>query len=188
MNLQNLRDAVDGLGYDVLGWMHPELRGGKQITIDWFLNRPSDALFVAGAYICLVLIGAMTTVGKRKSAPSEKRILREPIILLQILYDIGQLLLCKYMIQLAYREYKEQSYRPICNRFDPSRPGLATATHIFYLSKVFDFFDTFFIIARGKSRQLSFLHCYHHTTIFLFYWINSNVGYDGDQYLPIIAK
>eukprot|EP00923_Selenidium_pygospionis_P031900 GHVN01056381.1.p1 GENE.GHVN01056381.1~~GHVN01056381.1.p1 ORF type:complete len:133 (+),score=6.94 GHVN01056381.1:80-478(+) len=131
MSVQHLRDAVDGLGYDVLGWMHPELRGGKQITIDWFLNRPSDALCVAGAYIFLALIGKsqVTTNGKRKSAPSVKgsflkRILREPIILLQILYDIGQLLLCKYMIQLAYREYKEQSYRPICNRFDPSRPGI----------------------------------------------------------------
>ena len=36
-----------------------------------------------------------------------------------------------------------------------------------------------------KWRQLSFLHVYHHTTIFLFYWLNVNVLYDGDIYLTI---
>jgi hypothetical protein len=29
--------------------------------------------------------------------------------------------------------------------------------------------------------QLSFLHVYHHLTIFMFYWINCNIGYDGDM-------
>lgn len=39
--------------------------------------------------------------------------------------------------------------------------------HIFYLSKVLDFADTVFIVVRRKWRQLSFLHLYHHTSIFL---------------------
>jgi hypothetical protein len=107
---------------------------------------------------------------------------------------------------------------------------------MFYVSKVFDFFDTFFIVlgkkwsqvcregeggresARASAReqksareraseredsyqtrvsklhththththtkhngQLSFLHVYHHLTIFMFYWINCNIGYDGDM-------
>merc|ERR1719316_1790887 len=37
-------------------------------------------------------------------------------------------------------------------------------------------------------RQLSFLHVYHHTTIFLFYWLNVHVNYDGDIYLTIILN
>ena len=37
-------------------------------------------------------------------------------------------------------------------------------------SQVLDFADTVFIIARGKWKQLSFLHYYHHVSIFLTYW------------------
>mmetsp|Transcript_2510 Transcript_2510/g.3903 ORF Transcript_2510/g.3903 Transcript_2510/m.3903 type:complete len:189 (+) Transcript_2510:309-875(+) len=58
----------------------------------------------------------------------------------------------------------------------------------FYLSKILDFMDTFFIIAEKRWKQLSFLHVYHHTSIFLFYWLNLNVGYDGDVYLTIVLN
>ena len=36
--------------------------------------------------------------------------------------------------------------------------------------QVLDFADTVFIIARGKWKQLSFLHYYHHVSIFMIYW------------------
>lgn len=36
---------------------------------------------------------------------------------------------------------------------------------IHYLSKYFDFLDTFFIILRKKNNQLSFLHIYHHMSV-----------------------
>lgn len=32
--------------------------------------------------------------------------------------------------------------------------------------------------------QLSFLHVYHHLTIFMFYWVNANIGYDGEPRHP----
>lgn len=38
---------------------------------------------------------------------------------------------------------------------------------MFYISKIFDFADTVFIILGKKWNQLSFLHVYHHVTIFL---------------------
>ena len=60
--------------------------------------------------------------------------------------------------------------------------------YIFYISKILDFADTFFIIAEKRWAQLSFLHVYHHFSIFLFYWLNINVGYDGDVYLTIILN
>jgi elongation of very long chain fatty acids protein 4 len=59
---------------------------------------------------------------------------------------------------------------------------------LFYVSKVFDFFDTLFIILGKKTAQLSFLHVYHHVTIFLVYWLNLNAGYDGDIYLTVILN
>lgn len=41
----------------------------------------------------------------------------------------------------------------------------------YYFSKVLEFTDTFFFIIRKKDNQLSFLHIYHHSTMFAFWWI-----------------
>merc|ERR1719394_654375 len=72
-----------------------------------------------------------------------------------------------------------------CQPVNLSSPPLGELLWIFYLSKILDFFDTFFIIVGKKWDQLSFLHVYHHWSIFLFYWLNVNVNYDGDIYLTI---
>jgi elongation of very long chain fatty acids protein 4 len=53
---------------------------------------------------------------------------------------------------------------------------------------VLDFADTFFIVWRGKWDQFSFLHIYHHFSIFLTYWLVANAGYDGDVYYTIVAN
>merc|ERR1712070_1147959 len=75
-----------------------------------------------------------------------------------------------------------------CVPFNVSNPPMGDVLYIFYLSKILDFLDTVFIILSQKWDQLSFLHVYHHTSIFLFYWLNLNVGYDGDVYLTIVLN
>jgi elongation of very long chain fatty acids protein 4 len=117
-----------------------------------------------------------------------------------------------------------------CNKFNSSEPPIAFILYVFYISKILDFLDTFFIIAEKRFKQLSFLHVYHHTSIFLvshdvmhlsspvisckltltflvclirpdfltffsdlifinqFYWLNLNVGYDGDVYVTIVLN
>jgi elongation of very long chain fatty acids protein 4 len=41
----------------------------------------------------------------------------------------------------------------------------------YYFSKLLEFTDTFFFVIRKKVDQLSFLHVYHHSTMFTFWWI-----------------
>jgi elongation of very long chain fatty acids protein 4 len=53
---------------------------------------------------------------------------------------------------------------------------------------VLDFFDTIFMIARGQWAQFTFLHVYHHFSIFLTYWLVSNSGADGDVFYTVIAN
>lgn len=79
------------------------------------------------------------------------------------------------MMYKAYVEYNAANYKFICNNYNASATGMASAVHIFYLSKIFDFCDTVFIILRRKWRQLSFLHVYHHTSIFLVCRCSLNV-------------
>lgn len=49
--------------------------------------------------------------------------------------------------------------------------------YIHYLSKYFDFLDTFFIVLRSKKNQLSFLHLYHHSTIGMIWGLLLVVGH-----------
>merc|ERR1711937_1103642 len=83
---------------------------------------------------------------------------------------------------------RRHDYDLVCNSFKSENPPVANVLWLFYVSKILDFVDTFFIVIGKKWKQLSFLHVYHHTTIFLFYWLNSNVFYDGDIYLTIVLN
>lgn len=86
---------------------------------------------------------------------------------------MSQMMMCAYMtleaLLVAYRS--NYTFLP-CQAFDIVNPPVGNILYIFYLSKIWDFWDTIFIVIGKKWNQLSFLHVYHHTTIFLFYWLN----------------
>lgn len=44
----------------------------------------------------------------------------------------------------------------------------------YYFSKLIEFMDTFFFIVRKNNHQISFLHIYHHTTMFNIWWFVLN--------------
>ena len=41
----------------------------------------------------------------------------------------------------------------------------------FYISKVVEMLDSTMFMLRGKYNQLSFLHIYHHSSMFALWWI-----------------
>ncbi len=83
-------------------------------------------------------------------------------------YNIIQVMLCSYMcIESLVRAYNGGYSLSFCNPFDHKEPKIAFILYVFYLSKILDFLDTVFIIAEKRWAQLSFLHIYHHTSIFL---------------------
>ena len=51
----------------------------------------------------------------------------------------------------------------------------------FYISKIVELLDTFFFIAKGNYRQLSFLHIYHHSTMVYFWWIGARYAAGGNS-------
>lgn len=87
---------------------------------------------------------------------------------LKFLYNIVQVMLCSYMcIEAMVRAY-EGGYTLIPgNPFNQENPNVGFILYVFYLSKILDFMDTVFIILEKRWKQLSFLHVYHHTSIFL---------------------
>ncbi len=146
----------------------------------WWLCDFRSAMTVALIYVAFVLIGS--TVMK-SGVPA---IDPYPI---KFIYNVSQIFLCAYMtIEAGFLAYRSGYSWVPCNAFDKVDPPLANLLWLFYISKVWDFWDTIFIVLGKKWRQLSFLHVYHHFTIFLFYWLNANVMYDGDVYLTILLN
>ena len=83
-------------------------------------------------------------------------------------YNMVQVMLCSYMcIEAAVRAYAAGYTLLPCNAFHFEDPPITFILYVFYLSKILDFLDTVFIIAEKRWKQLSFLHVYHHTSIFL---------------------
>jgi len=84
-----------------------------------------------------------------------------------LIYNNAQIMLNIYMI---YGLSCVVSYPNIYGINIPYTANFRYFVYIHYLSKYFDYFDTFFIILRGKEKQqLSFLHVYHHSTIGLIW-------------------
>ena len=83
-------------------------------------------------------------------------------------YNMIQVMLCSYMcIEAGIRAYSAGYHLLPCNNFDQKNPPIGFIIYVFYLSKILDFLDTVFIILEKRWKQLSFLHVYHHTSIFL---------------------
>jgi len=177
MNAYN--NAMDKIGAAIINWSDPS--GTWQADREgWWLCDFRSAITVAIIYVTFVLVGS--TVMK-SGVPA---IDPYPI---KFVYNVSQIFLCAYMtIEAGFLAYRSGYSWVPCNAFDKTDPPLANLLWLFYISKVWDFWDTIFIVLGKKWRQLSFLHVYHHTTIFLFYWLNANVMYDGDVYLTILLN
>lgn len=48
---------------------------------------------------------------------------------------------------------------------------IASALWWYYFSKLIELLDTVFFLLRKKTRQISFLHVYHHSTMPILWWI-----------------
>jgi len=176
----------DEISHSFLTWASfPNLPGN--VTTGWMISDLDAALKIVGGYFILVAVGLFI----KKEGEEEGKIspmVDKPVKALQLVYNLFQCVLCIYMIWRTVDEYITHHYVPICNKFNATETGMAKALYLFYLSKILDFCDTLFIVLRQKWKQMSFLHIYHHTSIFLVYWMNLRAGYDGDVYLTIVLN
>jgi elongation of very long chain fatty acids protein 4 len=156
--LQNYRSYADSLGNSIIQWARP-VGWGEAPTSDWPLAKFDVALGIAIGYLLFVLFGSAIM----SSCPPVPNL--KPF---QFIYNMVQVMLCSYMcIEAGVRAYDAGYNLLPCNNFDQKKPPIAFILYVFYLSKILDFLDTVFIILEKRWKQLSFLHVYHHTSIFL---------------------
>jgi len=170
--------TLEFIGDSILKATDPDDQFGG-FTKGWWLTDFPSAFTVALLYVLFVFVGSQVM----KSLPAI-----DPYPL-KFTYNVSQIMLCAYMtIEALFLAYRNGYSITPCVGYNKDSPAIANLLWLFYISKVWDFWDTIFIVVGKKWKQLSFLHVYHHTTIFLFYWLNANVFYDGDVYLTIVLN
>ena len=137
------------------------------IHMNLFFSSPQFMIGMSIVY--LVTIKDLQIYMENKSAYSLKTVMR--------LYNIGQIFINLYMM-----------YGLCMTPFMPEKPNLlllnvpytdriAYFIDLHYISKYFDYFDTFFMVLRKKDDQVSFLHVYHHTAVCFAWGILVHMGH-----------
>jgi elongation of very long chain fatty acids protein 4 len=149
------------IGEAIKIWSRPE--GWKDAPTSTYFGAGFDfALAIALAYLAFVVFGSIFMSSTKFTVP--KKVLY-PI---KFVYNMVQVMLCSYMcIEASVQAFRSNYTLLPCNTFDRKNPPISFILWVFYLSKILDFLDTVFIIVDRKWKQLSFLHVYHHTSIFL---------------------
>lgn len=176
--MDDLFNSMDALGDALIKAADPE-GNFSGFTKGWAFTDFRTAMTIAIIYLLFVGIGS--TVMKMGVPAMDPY----PI---KFVYNVSQIFLCAYMTVEAFMVAYRSGYGVLCNDYSNDAPPVANLLWLFYVSKIWDFWDTIFIVIGKKWRQLSFLHVYHHTTIFLFYWVNVNVLYDGDIFVTILLN
>ncbi|XP_043215115.1 elongation of very long chain fatty acids protein 1-like isoform X2 [Amphibalanus amphitrite] len=115
---------------------------------------------------------------------------RTPVNVLypMVVYNVTQVLLCAYMTYEFVVAATGLQVSPVCARVDvsdnPYSLRLTKVSWLFMASKIVDMCDTAFMLLKGDKRRVSFLHVFHHGSIFYSWWLcvmfaPGGVGYTG---------
>ena len=55
--------------------------------------------------------------------------------------------------------------------YDKNEMKVTNALWFYYFSKAIEFLDTIFMVVRKRFTQITFLHVFHHSTMFIIWWI-----------------
>ncbi|KAB5533076.1 hypothetical protein PHYPO_G00127480 [Pangasianodon hypophthalmus] len=148
-----LNSAVDKL----FGERDPRVRG-------WLLlDSCTPTLVLTFIYLLIVYLGPKYM--KNKTAYSLKNVL--------LLYNFGVTMLSFYMLVELISATWSAGYKLKCQGlFDAGEGDIRVAKVLwwYYFSKLIEFLDTIFFVLRKKNNQITFLHVYHHASMFNIWW------------------
>mmetsp|Transcript_7560 Transcript_7560/g.22938 ORF Transcript_7560/g.22938 Transcript_7560/m.22938 type:complete len:211 (+) Transcript_7560:89-721(+) len=152
--------------------------GGQSLLSRGFpLMDPVVVPVVCGLYLAFVGIGPMAVKGRPLSMKPAMRV-----------YNVFMVVLSAYMGTMSlYQAYQAGYKQAFCVPYAGGKLGadMARLTWIFTFSKIIEFLDTVFMILEGRMRQVSFLHVYHHVTIFTYWFAITWMGPGSDAYFSL---
>jgi len=98
-----------------------------------------------------------------------------------VLYNVAQVVLNGWMVY-RFIDCVVNRGHPFIGDIHTVHSGASYAIWVHYCDKYLEFFDTYFMVLRGKTNQVSFLHVYHHVTIAWAWYIAMLLFPGGDSY------
>ncbi|KAH8415560.1 hypothetical protein KR222_004599 [Zaprionus bogoriensis] len=154
-------------------------------------ERTQSWLLVASPWhACLILALYLLLVqrGPRWMARLVPLQLRLPLFGYNLLMAGLNAHICLELFRAARALNYSASCQPCRVSYDPNELRLAGAFWWFYMSKILEFADTGFFILRKKWTQLSFLHVYHHSSMFVICWIVVKWIPTGSTFVPALMN
>eukprot|EP00542_Grammatophora_oceanica_P018149 CAMPEP_0194049258 /NCGR_PEP_ID=MMETSP0009_2-20130614/30173_1 /TAXON_ID=210454 /ORGANISM="Grammatophora oceanica, Strain CCMP 410" /LENGTH=280 /DNA_ID=CAMNT_0038695367 /DNA_START=270 /DNA_END=1112 /DNA_ORIENTATION=+ len=112
-----------------------------------------------------------------------KLLLRETMII----YNGGQVLLNMLTVWQIFYAIRYNGH-PLYGDLYNVSSGATYAVWIHYCDKYLEFFDTYFMVLRGKMDQVTFLHVYHHVTIAWAWYLALCFYPGGDAYFGALLN
>ncbi|XP_049764849.1 elongation of very long chain fatty acids protein 4-like isoform X1 [Schistocerca cancellata] len=176
-------NSTQNIFYDAYNYYLWTLSLSDHRTRGWpLVDSPIPTIIYTALYLLIVWIGPRLM---RNRKPFNLRWALVPYNLAMAalnFYIAFELLLAS--IKLRYNYFCQ----PITRLRSPEELRIANAVWWYYISKLLEFCDTFFFILRKKDNQLTFLHVYHHSTMFSLWWIGIKWVPSGSTFLPAMAN
>lgn len=137
--------------------------------------NPFHNAFLVISYLSLIFV--LVQIMKRRSAPM-------PTKYLAMFHNLFCTVLSLYMCVEIWRQAYLNSYNLFSQSLDRTPAGLpmASVLWVFYFSKVPEFMDTILMALKRNFRQITFLHVYHHSSIFVIWWFIMSYCPGGSSY------
>ncbi len=149
----------------VQGWYQHYLSLGDERVKDWpMMHSPLPTVAIAVLYVAFCVLAPKKVT--RGMGSKYCKLLLVPYNLLNIVMNmyIGREL---FMVGRDYNLICE----PVNYSSEEAPLRAASALWWYYVIKGVELLDTAFFVVRGKFEHITFLHVYHHSTMFCLWWI-----------------
>eukprot|EP00243_Klebsormidium_subtile_P002537 TRINITY_DN15084_c0_g1_i1.p1 TRINITY_DN15084_c0_g1~~TRINITY_DN15084_c0_g1_i1.p1 ORF type:complete len:301 (+),score=25.55 TRINITY_DN15084_c0_g1_i1:146-1048(+) len=144
-----------------------------------FVASPTPVVLCCTVYLAVVALGVLA-IRSSNAAP----LARDPFPLrtLVILHNCFLFVLSAFMGGGLIAEAVRNRYSLWHNRYEPSQLAMARLLYLFFISKIYEFGDTFIMLLKRNTRQVSILHVYHHCSVALIWWLIVYHAPGGEAY------
>ncbi|KAF3702740.1 Elongation of very long chain fatty acids protein 4 [Channa argus] len=141
------------------------------------MSSPFPTLALSCLYLLFLWVGPKYMQGRHPYT------LRKTLIV----YNFSMVVLNFYIAKELLIGSTAAGYSYLCQPVnysnDVNEVRIASALWWYYISKGVEYLDTVFFILRKKFNQVSFLHVYHHCTMFVLWWIGIKWVPGGQAFL-----
>jgi len=164
-------------GFDTLGWkIQPISPATANLPL---VVSPAPLLASLAGYFVIVTVGLQLRKAYPRDTSKPDSLLLKGLMMFHNIFLVG---LSAYMCGGILYQAWANGYSLWGNAYDAAQTEMAKVIHIFYVSKLYEFMDTFIMLMKGNVNQVSFLHVYHHGSISLIWWVITYHAPGGDAY------